>query len=71
MGKRNLHMIEELLERYFDGETSAAEEKQIRAFFASGEVPEHLAEACSPLPLFRRGSLCTGSVGSYPPAVSR
>lgn len=41
MGKRNLHMIEELLERYFEGETSAAEEKQIRAFFASGEVPEH------------------------------
>ena len=40
MGKRNLHMIEELLERYFEGETSAAEEKQIRAFFASGEVPE-------------------------------
>ena len=92
-------MIEELLERYFEGETSAAEEKQIRAFFASGEVPEHLAvyaplfayfdeeierdaeaqvgepdlgpEPCSPLPLFRRGSLCTGSVGSYPPAVSR
>lgn len=48
MGKRNLHMIEELLERYFDGETSAAEEKQIRAFFASGEVPEHLA-AYAPL----------------------
>ena len=23
MGKRNLHMIEELLERYFEGETSA------------------------------------------------
>lgn len=43
MGKRNLHMIEELLERYFEGETSAAEEKRIRAFFASGEVPEHLA----------------------------
>ena len=48
MGKRNLHMIEELLERYFEGETSAAEEKQIRAFFASGEVPEHLA-AYAPL----------------------
>ena len=41
-------MLEELLERYFDGETSAAEEKQIRAFFASGEVPEHLA-AYAPL----------------------
>lgn len=43
MGKKNLHMIEKLLERYFEGETSAAEEKRIRAFFASGEVPEHLA----------------------------
>ena len=41
-------MIEELLERYFEGETSAAEEKLIRAFFASGEVPEHLA-AYAPL----------------------
>ena len=29
-------MIEELLERYFEGETSAAEEKRIRAFFVSG-----------------------------------
>ena len=37
MGKRNLHMIEELLERYFEGETSAAEERLIRAFFASGK----------------------------------
>lgn len=42
MEKSNLH-IEELLERYFEGETSAAEERQIRAFFASEEVPEHLA----------------------------
>lgn len=42
MGKTDLYRIEELLERYFEGETSAAEEKQIRAFFASDEVPEHL-----------------------------
>lgn len=42
-------MMEELLERYFEGETSAAEEKLIRAFFASGEVPEHLAAY---IPLF-------------------
>ena len=34
-------MIEELLERYFEGETSAAEEKRIRAFFASGEVDQY------------------------------
>ena len=43
MEKGNLHRMEELLERYFEGETSAAEEKQIRAFFASGQVPEHWA----------------------------
>ena len=41
MEKRNLHMMEDLLERYFEGETYAEEEKLIRAFFASGEVPEH------------------------------
>lgn len=34
--------IERLLERYFEGDTSAAEEKILRDFFASGEVPEHL-----------------------------
>ncbi len=31
--------IEELLTKYFEGETSAAEEQQLRACFASGEVP--------------------------------
>ena len=79
MGKRNLHMIEELLERYFEGETSAAEEKQIRASWRTGfgtrigirSVPLCEPEACSPLPLFRRGCLRAGSVESYPPAVSR
>lgn len=36
-------MIEDLLHAYFEGETSAAEEKELRAFFSSGDVPEHLA----------------------------
>lgn len=35
--------IEELLNRYFEGETSAAEEARIRDFFMRGEVPLHLA----------------------------
>lgn len=35
--------IDELLERYFEGETSAEDERRLRAFFASGDVPEHLA----------------------------
>lgn len=36
----NLHEIEKLLEKYFEGETSLSEEKQLRNFFTSGNVPE-------------------------------
>jgi hypothetical protein len=35
----NLHEIEKLLEKYFEGETSLSEEKKLRDFFASGNVP--------------------------------
>lgn len=35
--------IDELLNRYFEGETSAAEEQELRRFFASSHVPEHLS----------------------------
>lgn len=34
--------IEQLLERYWQCETSLEEEAQLRAFFAGGDVPEHL-----------------------------
>ncbi len=33
-----------LLQRYFDGETSEAEEQQLNVYFQSGEVAEELAE---------------------------
>jgi len=36
----NLHEIEKLLEKYFEGETSLLEENQLREFFASGNVPD-------------------------------
>ncbi|MDH6343054.1 hypothetical protein M2480_001406 [Parabacteroides sp. PFB2-12] len=35
--------IDDLLEKYFEGETTAAEEKELRTFFSSGPVAEHLA----------------------------
>lgn len=35
--------IDELLNRYFEGETSSEEERELRAFFTSGQVPERLA----------------------------
>lgn len=35
--------IEELVNRYFEGETSAEEEARLRAFFRTEEVPPHLA----------------------------
>ncbi|AKD54699.1 HEAT repeat domain-containing protein [Spirosoma radiotolerans] len=34
--------IEKLLERYYDGETSLAEEKQLRQFFQQDNIPAHL-----------------------------
>ena len=39
---------EELLEKYFDGQTTCEEERTLRRFFASDQVPEHL-EAYRPL----------------------
>lgn len=40
--EKDHNMIEELLEKYFEGETSAEEEKFIRKYFSSGVVAEHL-----------------------------
>jgi hypothetical protein len=36
----NLLEIEKLLDKYFEGETSLAEEQQLREFFTSGNIPE-------------------------------
>lgn len=33
---------EELLEKYFDGQTTCEEERELRRFFASDQVPENL-----------------------------
>jgi hypothetical protein len=35
--------IDELINKYFEGETSAEEERRLRAFFASGKAPQRLA----------------------------
>lgn len=34
--------IEELLDKYFEGETSCEEERELRRFFTEEKVPEHL-----------------------------
>lgn len=39
-----LHEIELLVEKYMDGETSVEEEKQLRAYFTSGNVDSRLEE---------------------------
>ncbi len=38
----NTREIEILLERYFEGQTTIAEEKALSDFFTAGEVPSHL-----------------------------
>ena len=39
-----LDKIENLLDKYFDGETSIAEENQLKEYFSSGEVAQHLEQ---------------------------
>ena len=39
-----LKLVEQLLEQYFQGETTIAEEKQIKAYFSSNDVAPHLAK---------------------------
>ena len=38
-----MNNIEDLLERYFEGHTSAEDEAALRQFFTSGDIPENLA----------------------------
>lgn len=42
--KKEYTYIEELLERFFEAETSIREEKELYAFFNGGAVPEHLGK---------------------------
>lgn len=44
MQTNNYQHIEYLLERFFEGETSNAEEKELYDFFASTDLPEHLRQ---------------------------
>ena len=46
--------IDELLNRYFEGETSSEEERELRAFFTSGNVPDRLASIRLCLPIWRK-----------------
>ena len=39
-----LKLVEQLLEKYFQGATTIAEEKQLKAYFSSNDVAPHLAK---------------------------
>lgn len=46
--------IEELLEKYYAGETSIEEERMLRRFFAGPDVPEHLSAESALFRYFER-----------------
>lgn len=50
--------IEQLLENYLEGETTLDEERQLRAFFREGNIPEHLQPIAE---LFRYGDRESGA----------
>lgn len=39
-----LKLVEQLLEKYFQGDTTIAEEKQLKAYFSSNDVAPHLVK---------------------------
>ena len=39
-----LDRIERLIDKYFEGETSIAEEKELKAYFSSSDVAQHLEQ---------------------------
>ena len=47
-----LKLVEQLLEKYFQGATTIAEEKQLKAYFSSNDVAPHLAKYQSPFDYF-------------------
>lgn len=49
-----LHTIEKLVEKYFSGETSIAEEKQLKDYFSSPDVAPHLEQYRAVFGYFRQ-----------------
>ncbi|KGO79826.1 hypothetical protein IP98_02564 [Flavobacterium cauense R2A-7] len=49
-----LHTIEKLVEKYFSGETSVAEEKQLKDYFSSSDVAPHLEQYRAVFGYFRQ-----------------
>lgn len=49
-----LHTIEKLVEKYFSGETSIAEEMQLKDYFSSPDVAPHLEQYRAVFGYFRR-----------------
>jgi hypothetical protein len=63
--------IDDLLNRYFEGKTTVAEEKALREFFRSDEVPERLAENKALFAYFDEEIRKTQSTGNVQSGRSR
>lgn len=52
----NSQRIEKILQKYFEGETSLSEEKELREFFQRDDIPSHLKSLQSQFEYFEKGS---------------
>lgn len=62
--------IDALLERFFEGETTCAEERALEQYFASGDVPEHVRQYADMFAWYSAGMPEEAEVNEKP-AVSK
>lgn len=63
----NTREIEILLDKYFEGETSLDEERRLKAFFSSKDVPEHLLKHRQIFSYFNESG--TETMKNFAPAI--
>jgi hypothetical protein len=65
------HAIEKLLDRYYEGETTTEEERELRDFFQQGDIPHHLQIYAEPFRYFTKSRTQQPSAGTSYRIITR